>query len=127
MLATIDTDKLTESEVEDTIQFLEEAQQILYTHGWATKEGKGHNDNAITLKEEIDRLIEELRQRQNNPQETNTAPDKSEEERKQDQKEKEDIKNQLQERQKQSNQERNEKLSEIEQLENFEFYQGINW
>lgn len=119
MIATLDTEEMTESEIEDAISLLEDAKVILCTNGCAREDGRGHDETAQTLKEEIDRLIEELKEKQESKQE-NKKDDKPEEEtKKQEEEIKEDIESQLKERQRQGNKERTENLNDLEELWNF--------
>ena len=50
--------------VENSINTLLEAREILLEDGCATEEGDGHSEPAQQLKEEIDKLLEQLQQQQ---------------------------------------------------------------
>lgn len=129
MIAPIESSQLTGQELEQAIVTLEDAKGILCEHDCATEDGNGHNKEAQTLKEDIDRFLEELK----NKQDSNSKdPDKSDDKKKdteseQPLKNKENIEEQLKEIQRQSNEERSQSLSEIEGLTDFDFYMGQNW
>lgn len=127
MVTPIDPSELTESEIDDTIQLLEDAKQVLYDHGCAAEDGNGHNKDAQTLKEDIDRFEEELKQRQEDQSETNSDDNNTEDTSEQDEQKEQDIQEQLEEIQKQSNEERSQGLSENENVGNFDFYTGAKW
>lgn len=127
MVTPIDPDEITDSQIEDMIELLEDAKQILCVHGCATEDGNGHNEEAQQLKEDIDRFEEELKERQETQQEDDTDEYESEQTTKQEDEDEEDIQRQLKEIQKQSNEERNKELSENETLDDFEYYDGQTW
>lgn len=127
MVAPIDPAELTADQIAETIQLLEDAKQILYTHGCATEDGHGHNQDAQQLKEDIDRFEEELKQMQAGQPENDTNSTEPEQTSEPDDENSQDIQKQFEELQKQSQEERTEGLSEIEKLENFDFYQGQKW
>ena len=127
MVAPIDPNEITDSQIEDIIRLLEDAKQILCVHGCASEDGSGHNRDAQKLKEDIDRFEEELREMQEAQQEDDTSEYESEQTTKQEDEDKEDIQQQLKEIQKQSNEERNKELSENENLEDFDYYDGQTW
>lgn len=129
MIAPMDSSQLTGQELEQAIVTLKEAKEILCKQGCAAEDGNGHNKEAQTLKEDIDRFLEELK----NKQDANSKdPDKSDDPKKdteseQPLKDKENIEEQLKDIQRQSNEERNQALSAIEELTDFDFYTGRNW
>lgn len=127
MVIPIDPDEITDSQIEDTIQLLEDAKQILYTHGCATEDGNGHNEDAQRLKEDIDRFEEELKERQETQQEDDIQEHESEQTTNQETDNEDDIQQQLKEIQKQSSEERNKELSENENLDDFDYYDGQTW
>lgn len=129
MVTPLDPDEMTDSDIADAIKVLEEARQVLYAHGCATENGNGHNKDAQTLKEDIDRFEEELKQKQEYQSENDMESNESEPEENQEQnvKNEQDIQKQLEEIQKQSNEERNAELSETENIGNFDFYDGQTW
>ena len=127
MVAPIDPAELTADEIAETIQLLEDAKQILYAHGCAAEDGTGHNQDAQTLKEDIDRFEEELKQMLTSRPENDTSSTEPEQTSEPEEANSQDIQKQLEEIQKQSQEERTEGLSEIEKMENFDFYQGQKW
>lgn len=127
MVTPLAPSSISESEVTDTIRLLEDAKEILYAHGCATEDGKGHNKDAQTLKEDIDRLIEELKQMQDGQSEDGTDDNDPQQTSKPDEKPAQDIEQQLEELQKQSTEERSRGLSDNENIGNFEFYTGAKW
>ncbi|MBO4426779.1 MAG: tetratricopeptide repeat protein [Clostridiales bacterium] len=62
LLAPIDPDKITEDNLDDVLEILDEARDILCEDGCANDKGTGHYDPAQTLKDEIDEFEEELLQ-----------------------------------------------------------------
>lgn len=127
MVTPIDPAEIIDSQIEDTMELLEDAKQILCVHGCAAEDGSGHNKEAQKLKEDIDRFEEELKEMQETQQEDDTQENESEQTTKQDDENKEDIRQQLKEIQRQSSEERNKELSENENLENFDYYDGQTW
>lgn len=127
MVTPMDPAEMTDSDIADAIQILEDAKQILCADGCAAENGNGHNKDAQTLKEDIDRFEEELKKRQENQSESSTDDKESEQKPEQNAEDVQDIQKQLEEIQKQSNEERNQNLSEIEHLDNFDFYDGETW
>ena len=72
MIAPIDLENLSESEVDDTIALLKEARDVLTEDGCAHMDDEdGHDADAQTLKDEIDEYIEQLE----NPQSTELSQD----------------------------------------------------
>ncbi len=106
--------------VEQSIQTLEEAREYLLEEECALDEDEGHDDEAQKLKEEIDKLIEQLKQQQSGGGSSNQ--DKPEEE---DENEtgdtgsdrEEEIKEELQQIQEESHQEREEELQLYEEID----------
>lgn len=127
MVTPIDPDEIPDSQLADTIKLLEDAKEILYAHGCATEDGNGHNKDAQTLKEDIDRFEEELKERQENQTKEVTTEDDSQEKEEENTENQQDIERQLKEIQNQSTQERNQELLETETLEDFELYDGQTW
>ena len=62
LIAPIDPDKITEDNLDDVLEILDEARDILCENGCANDKGTGHYDPAQTLKDEIDEFEEELLQ-----------------------------------------------------------------
>lgn len=127
MVTPIEPAEMTDSDIADAIRILEDAKQILSVHGCAAEDGNGHNKNAQTLKEDIDRFEEELKEMQDTQSENGTKDNESEQSPEQDVKNKQNIQKQLEEIQKESNKERSQELSETENLNNFDFYHGQTW
>ena len=129
MIAPIDSSQLSDQELEQTIATLENAKKILCEHDCATEDGKGHSKEAQTLKDDIDRFLKELKDKQNSDSKDS---DKSGDEEKDTEKEepienKDTVEEQLKELQNQSNTERSQSLSQSEHLNDFDFYDGQNW
>lgn len=129
MIAPIDVSKLTDEDLDQVITTLEEAKEILCVHSCATEDGNGHNKDAQTLKEDIDRLLEELKERQesNSNDSDTTKDDDTDSEDEQSLETEDEIQEQLKEIQRQGNEERNQALSEAEEFGNFDFYTGQSW
>lgn len=129
MIAPIDSSQLSDQELEQAIAILEDAKNILCEHDCATEDGKGHSKEAQTLKDDIDRFLKELKDKQNSdPKDSNKSGDEEKDTEKEEPIEnKETIEEQLKELQNQSNTERSQSLSQTEHLTDFEFYDGQNW
>ncbi len=74
IIGTLPEDFRAPENVEQSIETLEEARQYLLEEECALDEGEGHDKDAQKLKEEIDALIEELKQQQNGGGGTNNPP-----------------------------------------------------
>lgn len=86
MLAGIEPEKITKENLQDTLNLLEDAKEVLYAHGCAEEEEEGHNADAQRLKDEIEQFEKKL-------QENVTAdPDNSQEEQKEEEKEQDEEK-----------------------------------
>lgn len=128
MVVPIDLDKITKEDVDEVLETLEKAKNVLYEHGCANSQGNGHNEDAQTLKEEIDKLEEELKNRMNSMSDPDKPKDTDERKKKGESVENEhEKKKQLQEIQKKGTEERNSQLTQIEYLNDFEFYSGASW
>ena len=60
LLAPIDADNVTEDNIDEVLEILDEAREILLENGCATNDGDGHDDEAQKLKDEIDEFEQEL-------------------------------------------------------------------
>jgi len=105
--------------VEQSIQTLEEAREYLLEEECALDDGEGHDDEAQQLKEEIDKLIEQLKQQQSgggsdNPDEPKEDDENQTGETGNDREE--EIKEELQQIQEESHQEREEELQLYEEV-----------
>lgn len=128
MVVPIDLDKITEEDVDEVLETLEKAKNVLYEHGCAISGGSGHNEDAQTLKEEIDKLEEELKNRMDYKSEPGEPKDTDEKKKKEGSVENEqEKKKQLQEIQKKGTEERNSQLTQTEYLDDFEYYDGVTW
>lgn len=76
MIYNMGEDFAAPENIENSINTLMEARDILLEDGCATEEGDGHSEPAQQLKEEIDKLLEQLQQQQQN----SSSPDQSEDE-----------------------------------------------
>ncbi|MDE6314478.1 MAG: tetratricopeptide repeat protein [Lachnospiraceae bacterium] len=128
MVASIDSDEITESNVNEVIQLLEEGEDILYEHGCARSDDNGHNEDAQKLKEDIDKFLEELKNRRDLENDADTQGDKEKEkEAKESIENEQEKKEKLKEIQREGTEERNSELQRDEYMEDFEFYDGITW
>ena len=128
MIAPIDSSQLDEQELERAIATLKDAKEILCKNGCASENGDGHNKDAQTLKEDIDRFLNELKNQQNSSSKSSDKSDQNNKKNKEEPLENKDsIEEQLKEIQKQTNKEREQSMSDLEELSNFEFYDGQNW
>lgn len=128
MVASIHPEEITESNVEEVLDTLEKARNVLYEHGCANSHGTGHNKDAQTLKEDIDQFEEELKNRIDFNTNSNNPKDTDEEEKKEEAVEKEqEKKEQLKELQKQGTEERNAELPQRKYIDEYEYYDGVFW
>lgn len=129
MIAPIDSSQLNEQELENAIATLKKAKEILCENNCATEDGNRHNEEAQTLKEDIDRFLKELESSQNSNSNNSNQSNKENKNKEKDTpvENKEDIEKQLKEIQQQSNEERNQEMSHAEELSDFDFYDGQNW
>ncbi len=74
IIGTLPEDYSAPENIEQSIQILEEARDYLLEEECALDEGEGHDKDAQKLKEEIDALIEQLKQQQNNGGGSNNPP-----------------------------------------------------
>lgn len=76
LIAPIDPDNINEDNLEEVLDILDEARDILCEDGCANDKGTGHYDPAQTLKDEIDEFEEELlQQAEPTPEPTPTPSD----------------------------------------------------
>ena len=76
LIAPIDPDKINEDNLDEVLDILDEARDILCEDGCANDKGTGHYDPAQTLKDEIDEFEEELlQQAEPTPEPTPTPSD----------------------------------------------------
>ena len=76
LIAPSDPDKINEDNLEEILDILDEARDILCEDGCANDKGTGHYDPAQTLKDEIDEFEEELlQQAEPTPEPTPTPSD----------------------------------------------------
>lgn len=128
MVVQIDLENITQMDVDEVLKTLEEAKDILYEHGCALSDGNGHNKDAQTLKEEIDKLEEELKNKMDNKSDPDKSKDPDKKKKKEGSVENEqEKKKQLQEIQKKGTEERNAQLPQTEYMGNFDFYDGVTW
>lgn len=124
MIAPINVEEISESNINDVIATLEEAKNVLIEHGCANRDDdNGHNKDAQTLKNDIDKFLEELK--------NSETPKKEEEEPNEEGGGDEEINGQKEEMLKKLQEDgiinRNPELENIGNLFNFEFYDGPTW
>lgn len=131
MTMPIDVEEISESNIDDVITTLEEAKNVLIEHGCANRDDdNGHNMEAQTLKNDIDKFLEELKNSSGSGNEDPSGGDDGDddgEDGDDEVEEKEKKKEQLQELQKQGIIDRNSELENIDNLFEFEFYSGPTW
>lgn len=116
----------------DNIEILYKAREVLCEEGCAnTDNSNGHSKEAEKLKAEIDNLIEEIKEKQDNPEEQDDPEDKKKEnEKDKDEKENQKKEEELKKREKESKQEREQELKELQRLDgdgSFSGYGEKNW
>ena len=75
MVTPIDPEEVTLANLEDYIDILDEAREVLYENGCATEEGDGHDKEAQELADDIDDFEEELREKVQPPEEQDPNQD----------------------------------------------------
>lgn len=127
MLATIDFENIDDTNVEEIIAYLEEARGILTENGCASPEGHdGHNEDSQKLKEEIDAIIEQLK----NPSGSgSTEPNNEKPDDNKNNKEREEKRKQIEEIENQGTKERNQEVNESRYFSDYDYiyYDGPTW
>lgn len=135
MLGLIGEDYDTPEKIEDTIKQLKEARDVLTEKDCATDDGDGHSGTAEELKDEIDRLIEELEQKAGEGSDSSDEETKEEDEKENTEGKdnsdvnEEDIKEKLQENQSEAYQEREAETQFMDEFDmdiNFDS-DGVIW
>lgn len=123
MLKTVEADYLNPdaSNIEHTKEVLRQAREVLLEVGCASDDGNGHDEDAQTLKEEIDKMLEEMEQQSQEQSEeeqedqNQSSGDADQEEQQQQNSEQSaedtyenDVEQEMEERMEQSAQERQE-------------------
>ncbi len=72
LIEPIDADNVTADNIDDVIEILDEARDILCENGCANDDGDGHYEPAQKLKDEIDEFEQELLEQVASPEETPT-------------------------------------------------------
>ena len=121
-LATLQTiDK--NSSKNEVINKLEEAKKILLENNCASLDGtSGESNEAEDLKQEIDKIEEEIKNGSNNNSNNNNGNSQTEDENQYN-----DIEQQIKEKEKNSNASRQSNMSTYENLNNYEYYKGKKW
>lgn len=120
MIKTMGKDYDSVENVESSIETLKEARAVLLENDCATERGDGHSETAEKLKEEIDKMLEELEEtKKEEPDDDNQSKDEPEE-KKDDETNEEDIKEKLQQQQEESYKERAESIEFYEEYD-YEF------
>lgn len=137
----IDPQTVTKDNLDEAIDRLEEAKTALLKNGCAHDEDEnGHNSDAQTLKDEIDKFEEKLRQQvdESQPDDQDKNDDNKDKDSKKDSDEKEDdstaadkndqIKKQLQDIQNEGLEQRNQDMDSYEAYKDgYSFYDGQTW
>lgn len=117
IIATLPEDYDAPENVEASIATLEEAKQYLLEEDCAKDDGQGHDKDAQKLKDEIDKLIEQLKQQDDGGGSDNTDTPTSPNDKPESEDEEEEIKEELMEIQQNSIQEREEELELYEEID----------
>lgn len=134
IIGTLPEDYDAPQNIDQSIATLEEARDYLLEEECAKNEEDGHDKDAQKLKEEIDQLIEKLKQQkqsQSQPDNNQDEPEEPEENQgtgsDEDQRE-EEIKEELQQMQEESHQEREDTLQFYEEMDsNGDSWGGTVW
>ncbi|MBP3324977.1 MAG: tetratricopeptide repeat protein [Coprococcus sp.] len=129
MVTPIKPDEITESNLEETIDILEEAKNVLTLHGCANKDDhNGHNEDAQRLKDEIDAFEEMLKKQINSDDNQDNKDNKEDDKDNKDTEDKEEKKKQLEELEEQGTKERNQSINEYQNyFGDYYYYDGPTW
>ncbi len=131
MVTPINPEEITEDNVDEVINTLEEAKDVLIEHGCANRDDhNGHNKDAQTLKDEIDAFEEQLKEQKNEPKDTPDTPDDKKDDDKDDKEkdEREEKRKQLEDLENQGIEEKNRQGNSTESFWNDSiFYDGPTW
>lgn len=129
MIYNMGEDYAQPEKIDQSIKILEEARDILLEKGCAADDGKGHSETAQKLKEEIDALIEKLKEEKES-QENNQNNQNQNQNQNNAQGEQEDpdqeLMEQLQQNQADAHQEREENL-EQQESDNYNYNWNSNY
>lgn len=123
LLKTLGDDYAAPDNVENSLQTLYAARDVLLEEDCATETGDGHSETAEKLKEEIEAIIKQLEEQQQSQEEQNSEQNEEENKQKQEEQQKkedafeEDVKKAIQERKAKANKERQESLQYYEETE----------
>ncbi len=124
IIYNIDSDYAKPDKIEDTIETLKQARDVLLEEDCATQKGDGHSETAEQLKDEIDAIIEDLENRSQQMGTDTETPEESVEPKQEDLEKEQSIKEELMENQSESYLERQEDLQFYEEFDmemNFDF------
>lgn len=110
--------------IEDSIETLKAARDVLLEEDCATKKGDGHNETAEQLKEEIEKLIEELENKDDDTGNSGSGDEEDDKPQNEEDKLEQSIKEELQRIQSNAYQERQEQLQFTEEFDmeiNFDY------
>lgn len=129
IIGTLPEEYSSPENIEQSIATLQEAREYLLQEECALDEGEGHDKDAQKLKNEIDALIEQLKQQQQSQggqgQDNQNKPEEEEEEENGGQGDREEeIKEELQQLQEESHQDREDTLQLYEEMDTNADY---NW
>lgn len=128
-LEKIDDDYNQEENIDETIDILDDAREVLLEEDCATEDGDGHNSEAQELKEDIDDFEEELKK--NKKEENDKDSDKDKDEEQQDNYT-EDAKEKLLEKKKQTYENRLDGMETVNSImdwdnSGYDYYDGKTW
>ena len=128
-LEKIDDDYNQEENIDETIDILDDAREVLLEEECATEDGDGHNSEAQELKEDIDDFEEELKK--NKKEENDKDSDKDKDEEQQDNST-EDAKEKLLEKKKQTYENRLDGMETVNSImdwdnSGYDYYDGKTW
>lgn len=129
MVTPIRPDEITESNLEETIDILEEAKNVLTLHGCANKDDhNGHNEDAQRLKDEIDAFEEMLKKQVDSDDNQDNKDNQEDDKDHKDTEDKEEKKKQLEELEEQGTKERNQSINEYQNyFGDYYYYDGPTW
>lgn len=116
MVYSLGEDFAAPENVDNSLQTLKAARDVLLENDCATEEGNGHSETAEKLKEEIEKLIEQLEQQSASPEENKEDSSDENQSDEEDARE-QDIKEQLQEIQEKAFEERQEEMNLQEEFD----------
>lgn len=129
MLSDLGDDYAQTDNIEASIEILENAKDVLLEDDCATEDGSGHSETAEQLREEIQKAIENLKNRQESKEEKGESYEPKEENSKEEDIREQSIRQEIERMQEGANRDRQEEVQFMQEFDyeiNFD-YDGDIW